>query len=131
MASELAERFMRTLQEMEQSGDVEPMVELFAEEAEASNLAHREPHRGREGARTFWQEYLSAFGEVRSTFNNVVESESAIVLEWRSEGRLPSGEPIHYSGVSILEAEGQQVRRFRTYYDSAAFIPMRASGEAG
>lgn len=127
MASEMAERFMQTLQQIEQSGDVEPMVALFAEASEASNLAHREPHRGQEGVRQFWQEYLSAFKEVRSTFHNTIEGESAFVLEWNSEGSLPSGEPIHYPGVSIVETEGEAVRRFRTYYDSAAFIPQRPS----
>jgi ketosteroid isomerase-like protein len=127
MASEMAERFMQTLQEIEQSGDVEPMVALFAEESEASNLAHSQPHRGKEGARKFWQEYLSAFKEIHSTFHNVIEGESAFVLEWTSEGSLPSGEPIHYPGVSIVETGGGEVRRFRTYYDSAAFLPQRAS----
>ncbi len=126
MVSETAERFMQVLQEAEQTKVLEALVGMFTEDAELTNLARIEPLRGRDGAHHFWQEYLSVFEQIRSKFINVIENEGAIVLEWISEGVLSNGEPLSYRGVSVLETFGEQVCRFRTYYDSAAFLPQGA-----
>jgi ketosteroid isomerase-like protein len=48
------------------------------------------------------------------------------VLEWISKGALSTSEDIRYQGVSILEMDGERIHRFRTYYDSAAFLPQGA-----
>lgn len=126
MASETAELFMQTLQQIEETGDVEPLVAMFTEDAELSNLAMTEPLQGRDGTRRFWQKYLSVFERIHSKFTNVVEGDSTIVLEWLSSG-VSAGEPINYQGISVLEMDNGQVRRFRTYYDSAVFLPQGAS----
>jgi ketosteroid isomerase-like protein len=126
MTSEIAERFMHTLQQIEATGDVEPLVVLFTEDAELSNLAMTEPLRGHDGARRFWQKYLSVFERIQSKFTNVVEGDRTAVLEWISEGALSTGESLNYRGVSILETDNGQVCRFRTYYDSAVFLPQGA-----
>ncbi|NEQ23776.1 MAG: nuclear transport factor 2 family protein [Microcoleus sp. SIO2G3] len=123
MASELAEKFMHTLQAIESSKDVEPLVALFASDAEVSNLLMTEPLTGQEGARQFWQKYLSVFDQIHSEFTHVAEGGHSIALEWTSTGTLISGEPIKYRGVSLIERHMGQVQRFRTYYDSAAFLP--------
>lgn len=130
MASEMAECFMQTLQQIEESKDVEPLVSLFAEDAELSNLAMTEPLRGVDGARRFWQKYLSVFDRIHSHFNHVTEGNNTAVLEWVSDGVLSDGEPIKYSGVSIVEVNQGKVQRFRTYYDSAAFLPEGAKQTA-
>lgn len=126
MASEMAERFMQTLQQIETTGDVEPLVALFAEDAELSNLAMEKPLQGREHIRHFWQNYLSVFDHIRSRFTHVTEGNNTAVLEWISEGALTSDEPLSYRGVSVLETQDGQVYRFRTYYDSAVFLPQGA-----
>jgi ketosteroid isomerase-like protein len=126
MTSEIAERFMHTLQQIEATGDVEPLVVLFTEDAELSNLAMTEPLQGHDGARHFWQKYLSVFERIQSKFTNVVEGDRTTVLEWISEGALSTGESLKYRGVSILETDNGQVCRFRTYYDSAVFLPQGA-----
>jgi ketosteroid isomerase-like protein len=122
MSGDVVRRFMEALQGAERTGEVGPLVELFAEDAELSRLGVAEPDRGREGASRFWRDYLGAFAHVRSTFGLIVEGEWAAALEWTSEGTLPGGRPIGYAGVSLLEFEGGRVRRFRTYYDTAAFV---------
>jgi len=126
MTSEIAERFMHTLQQIEATGDVEPLVVLFTEDVELSNLAMAEPLQGHDGARHFWQKYLSVFERIQSKFTNVVEGDRTTVLEWISEGALSTGESLKYRGVSILETDNGQVCRFRTYYDSAVFLPQGA-----
>lgn len=125
MTSEIASRFMQTLQQIEDTGDVEPLVAMFTEDAELSNLAMTEPLKGHDGARRFWQKYLSVFENIHSKFTNVIEGDGSAVLEWISSG-VSTGESIKYRGVSILETDNGQVHRFRTYYDSAVFLPQGA-----
>jgi hypothetical protein len=126
MARETAEQFMRALQEAERTRDVEPLVAMFTEDAELGNLAKKGPERGPDGARRFWKAYLEAFQRIESKFHHVTAGEAGAALEWVSEGTLATGDPISYRGVSVLETEGDKVRRFMTYYDSAAFLPEGA-----
>jgi ketosteroid isomerase-like protein len=131
MPSRATEEFMRTLQRIEQSRDVGPLVEMFADDAELASPERDATRRGRDGARTFWEEYLSAFSRVQSTFTRVREGDGFAVLEWVSDGALANNDPIRYPGVSILELEGDRVTRFSTYYDSAAFLPQGAKRAGG
>jgi limonene-1,2-epoxide hydrolase len=126
MQDKISSRFMQTLQQIEETRDVESLVALFADQAELTNLAMLEPLTGKEGARQFWQKYLSVFKQIHSDFTNVIESDSSIVLEWISKGTLSTSEAVQYRGVSILEISNNQVDRFRTYYDSAVFLPQGA-----
>ena len=127
MADARAERFMSALQQAESSHSVDPLVALFAADAELENPARSVRRNGTDGARAFWRDYLSAFDRIHSEFTHVIDDGGggdAATLEWRSDGRLAhSGEPISYRGVSIVEFAGDKVRRFVTYYDSATFVP--------
>ena len=119
----LAETFQRTLQQIEQSGDPAPLVDLFTDDAELLNLALTEPLRGREGAQRFWSNCLSVFGKIASKFHHNVETDGGAAFEWVSEGTLADGQPVNYRGISVIEKDGEKVSRFRTYYDSAVFLP--------
>ena len=123
MPSPIADTFMSALQQVELSHNVEPLVGLFADDAELRSPAREVTKTGPEGARQFWREYLSAFHDVRSEFTKVSEGDDFAILEWTGSGTLPNGEPIRYPGVSVLEFRDGKVNRFRTYYDSAAFLP--------
>lgn len=122
MASEIAEKFIKTLREIEETRRTESMTEMFTDDAEVSNLATIEPLRGRDGARQFWTAYLNAFDNIRSQFTRVIENDNQIALEWKSHGMLRDGSRVDYRGVSLLEIEGGRVRRFHAYYDSAVFL---------
>lgn len=124
MSSRQTETFIRALHDAERAGDPGPLVELFTEDATLDSGPQARRQRGRDGARSFWREYLGTFEGVHSDFTHVHETEDAAVLEWRSEGRLRrTGQPIEYRGVSVVEFDGERVKRFATYYDSAAFLP--------
>ena len=124
---QLAQTFMTTLQQAERTNDVGPLAVLFAADAQVGSTATKEPMTGPDGVRRFWLEYLSVFKSVRSTFVHTRVGEGAASLEWTSEGQLPTGTAINYQGVSLLEFDGSgKVKRFRTYYDSAAFLPEGA-----
>ena len=115
-----AQTFADALQGIEASGDPEALVALFAEDASVGNLAHVE--HGTDGARRFWARYLDQFDAVRSTFSRLVDADGQSFLVWTSEGTLKGGGPIAYSGVSVVDWDGDRVRHFETYYDSAAFV---------
>ena len=118
-----AHAFCKALQQFEQDGNLEPLARFFANNAQISSIALRQPLEGRAGVQTFWRDYLSVFQNVASTFRHVHGVADLAVLEWTSEGVLVTGEMINYQGVSILEFTGERISRFRTYYDSAAFLP--------
>jgi limonene-1,2-epoxide hydrolase len=128
----LAERFIDALRRTEEAHDPDPVAGMFTDGAELSNLARDEPRRGAAGARQFWADYLHAFRRVKSDFHAVREADGFAVLEWTSDAELAAGKRVTYRGVSILEAEGDRVGRFRTYYDTAALVaPPVAHGPAG
>ena len=122
-ADQLVKSFTDALQNAETTGDVKPLAELFANDAQLSSISLRKPHVGVQGAVEFWNQYLKIFKSIKSEFTHLHASGDLAALEWKSEGVLPSGLPISYLGVSILEFENGKIARFRTYYDSAAFLP--------
>lgn len=113
----LARTFMDALATLERERDLGPIVSLFADEAHVGNVVHEDAFLGAAGARHFWKAYRAQFGEVRSEFRNVVESDGCVVLEWSSRGTTAAGAPFEYSGVSVLEHDGARVRRFHAYFD--------------
>lgn len=122
--SNFAETFKSTLQQIERSRDPEALVALFGSEAELLNLALTEPMKGTEGARKFWTNYLTAFEKIQSTFLHTIDGDKTAVLEWVSEGVIAAtGQPFNYRGVSVVENDGEKATKFRSYYDSAVFLP--------
>ena len=123
MASSMADRFMQALQAAEKTGELDGLAELFSDQAELKRLTGAAPATGQGGARQFWQEYLGSFRRIRSEFTNVIECGRTVVLEWVSEAEPQTGPAFHYEGVSVLEVDQDRVQRFRTYYDTARFVP--------
>lgn len=127
----VAAEFMAALGEAETSGNLEHLVGLFDREAELVRLNHEHLSRGQAGAHIFWNTYLAQFGLIRSSFTHMTEGTNSVVLEWISEGTLSDQTPIRYRGVSVLEIEQDKIARFRTYYDSAAFVPLGSKVKEG
>jgi hypothetical protein len=125
----MAQTFADALQRTEETRDPEHLVRLFAEGCELHNLAIGDQNI--EGARHFWQTYLNQFDHIRSEFSHLIEQDDQAALVWTSEGALRGGHPIRYRGTSILEVEGDKVRRFETIYDSAAFVRPETTAAAG
>ena len=123
MVNHLLERFLAEIEKLETTGHSESLCKLFTDDAEVCSIAFEDVRNGTGAVASFWQEYIGHFKHVRSTFLHKHASGDLAVLEWRSEGELLDGTPIAYRGVTILECRGEQICRFRTYYDSAAFIP--------
>lgn len=130
MPMERAQRFVDALRKLEEHGDIEPLVALFTDDARVSNVALHRVFSGVEGARRFWTEYKGTLGQARSTFRNMIESGDRVALEWETQGIAHNGAAIAYEGVSILEWEGDRVRRFFAYFDPHALGLELAQGTA-
>src|SRR4051812_16877288 len=103
MPSHGVQRFMRALQEAERTRDPEPLVRLFTDDARLTSIPKVGEDVGQQGARAFWDTYLSTFSQIASRFTNVVEQGNTAALEWTAEGTLRSGTPVFYEGISIIE----------------------------
>lgn len=117
MPASFADRFTDALARLERDRDLDPLVSLFADRCEVGNVLVPDKFHGQEGARTFWTKYRDTFGEVKSTFHNRIEGDGRVALEWTTEGTTTGGKPFRYDGVSILEMEGEQIKRFHAYFD--------------
>ena len=117
MAMERAQRFVDALAKLEENGDVEPLLELFSDDAQVSNVASPRVFSGKDGARQFWTEYKGTLGQVKSTFRNMIESGDRVALEWESNGTAHNGAAVNYEGVSIIEWDGEHISRFYAYFD--------------
>jgi len=121
MATNRTEKFADALHALEDGGDLETFVALFADDVELHRPETRQELDGSAGARAFWEQYLGTFDEIRSDFSRVVDG-GVGVLEWTGTGRLRSGAPVTYAGVSILDFDDAGlVTRFATYFDTQAF----------
>ena len=117
---------MNALKALEADKNPDTLVALFTDDATLERLTHK-TYEGKADTETFWREYLEPFGDIATEFFNVTEDGDGAVLEWESEGSLGSGKAIHYRGVSSLSFDGDKVKSFRTYYDSAAFLTEGSS----
>ena len=131
MSEQLVQKFIEALGRLESAREVEPIAELFADNAEVGNVVSPEKFHGREGAREFWTKYRETFGEVKSTFRNQIVAENRAALEWNTKGTSTNeaeDAEINYDGVSILEIDNERITRFRAYFDAGA-LGRQISGE--
>lgn len=126
---ELTKHFIDALGRLHEGRDVEPLVELFSDDATLTKAGLPHQQRGADGARTFWTQYRDVFGDLSSDFSHTVTDDSIAYLEWSSTGTLRDGTDFSYDGVSVLEGDDQTITAFRTYYDTAAFLHAEKRGE--
>jgi hypothetical protein len=119
MSEQTAEKFIEALGNLEKSEDIETIVALFADDAEIGNVTLTNKLNGADGAKEFWTNYRKTFGEVSSEFTNKIHSENVSALEWTTVGTSANGSEINYDGVSILEFEGEKIKRFFAYFNPA------------
>jgi limonene-1,2-epoxide hydrolase len=119
MSQQIAEKFINALGDLESSRDVDTIAGLFAEDAALGNVVSVHNFRGEEGAREFWTVYRDSFGEVESTFRNIVITDGTVALEWNTKGTNGDGGEIDYNGVSVMEVENGRIGRFYAYFDPA------------
>ena len=118
-----AQQFADALNRLESDKDLDAFLAQFADDVELLRPEPGARETGLDGARRYWQAYLDQFDEIASRFSRVVDAERLGELEWVSEGRLSTGRPISYAGVSLLEVgDDSKITRFATYYDTVPFV---------
>lgn len=121
--------FVDALSTLEKDGDTDKIVACFADDAEVFALVDRRRHTGQDGVTSFWAEYRREFDKIESTFSNISVEGNLAVLEWTGKGTVAGDDAreISYDGCSILHFNDDgKITRFRTYYDSAAFVHVEA-----
>ena len=124
---DLTERFVNALGELHSDKNVEPLVELFSDDATLDKAGMPHGQKGKDGARVFWQQYREVFGEIEASFSHTVTDDGIAYLEWTSTGTLTDGSDFSYDGVSVLESHDDTIDAFRTYYDTAAFLEKQSA----
>ena len=116
MAQSNVQTFIDALHELEDNRQVDTLQKCFHSDAELSN-PNVKLGPGHDAPRRFWQSYRQNFESIHSEFRHVVANENAALLEWTSRGRTPEGNEFEYNGVSVLEFEGDRIKRFCAYFD--------------
>ncbi len=117
MSQEVAERFKEALWKLEEDRDVEALAEIHAEDCSVGNVAVPKTFEGHDGLREFWTNYRNTFDEMKSEFRSVFADDAGhAALEWTTNA-TEDGKNVSYGGVSILEIEGDKVKRFMAYFD--------------
>ena len=117
MSEEVAKKFIEALRALEETKDAGPLAALYTEDAAAGNLIAPDQFHGSDGAHAFWTEYRGTFETAKSAFRNVITGDGSVALEWTTEGTGSDGQPFAYSGVTILEIEGDHIKRSSAYFD--------------
>ena len=124
MSQQVAEQFVEALWKLEEDEDVDALVQIHTEDCEVGNVSVPRTFTGHDGLREFWTGYRATFGEMKSEFRNVFADDAGhAALEWTTNG-TSDGNEVSYDGVSILEIEGDKVRRFMAYFDSRQLSPQ-------
>lgn len=118
----LAQQFVAALDNLHRNREVEPIADLFTDDATLSKVGMPHQEHGKQGARAFWQQYRDVFGSIDASFRHTASGDGIAFLEWTSEGTLSDGTDFRYDGVSVLEAQGETIDAFRTCYDTAAVL---------
>lgn len=127
-SSELADRFIAALSDLESARSIQPIIDLFADNAVLYNPIDIDGMRGSRAVRAFWQNYIDTFADVKTQFNRRVLQDGLIVLEWLSSGHLANSKlAIQYAGVTILQHDGNKIQKFNTYYDTARLSQISSS----
>ena len=120
MSEQIANQFIEALRTLEDTRDAEPLAALYTETAAVGNVIAPDHFHGPDGARTFWTEYRGTFDKVHSEFRSVIASDGRAALEWTTTGTSFAGAALSYSGVTILDIDGDKVTRSAAYFDPSA-----------
>jgi len=119
---EFAQTFIVALDVLEREREVHEIVRLFSPMARITTAATRRTGvelTGEVGARQFWREYRSCFGEVHTEFNEVTTNDRCAGLFWTTRGTRPDGKPVEYSGATLIAYEDDGlIIEFDSFHDT-------------
>lgn len=123
---ETVDRFLDALGRLEEHEEIDPLVELVADDVRIDTATATDGPQGRDGARTLWQQDRELFAQVRSAFRNQVVDGDVAILEWQRTAEGPDGTDLSHPGVTVLEVQDDRIARLAVYFD-AALLHVRRS----
>jgi ketosteroid isomerase-like protein len=123
----VVDRYRSALHAVEERGDTEWMVALFASDATlASPLIRAEEGEG--SASHFWAEYHRVFATIVTQIDRVSDASGTATLQWTSRGRHATGPEVTFSGVTVLEYRDDRITRLQSFFDPAVLEPASVGG---
>jgi steroid delta-isomerase-like uncharacterized protein len=102
------------------SGSAEGAAAVYTEDGVYEDIPFGETVQGRAAIAEYWQAYFEEAQEGALTIESAVAIPGGFVVQWRDEfTHAPTGAPVSYRGISILEVADGQVARETAYYDQA------------
>ena len=114
--------------------DFDRFVGMFTDDAEIVIVGAGETLRGREGALQFAQMWAGGFPDGRVQIDRVIADGDTTAVEFTGRGthtgtlagptgEIPAtGRQVTLQLCDVHELEGGKIRRFRTYFDTAALL---------
>jgi ketosteroid isomerase-like protein len=127
--SPTVQRFIDALHTLEAGGDTQPLTGLVAASAEVLSIDGFGPRHGPDGMSELFTQYHEQFDHVETTFTRMTDNDTGATLEWSSDAVLLGGNPVAYTGITILDYTDGQITRFRTIYDSSALLRPAAGAQ--
>lgn len=129
--SDTARSFVAALHELEQSGDTTPISELLTADAAVLSIDGAGQRTGPAGISELFTTYRAQFDRVSTTFTQVTESDRSAALEWRTTATGLDGRSLEYTGITVIDIDGDAISGFRTCYDSAALLRGEPAPQEG
>lgn len=104
-AADTARRWAETWQRCWEAGEVEPIVELYADDAHFDGHPFRDAYHGREGVRTYVTDAFGDESEVRAWFGEPIATGDRAAVQWWAALR-EAGEEVTLVGTSLLRFDG-------------------------
>ena len=106
---------IRIYEDMWNKGDLAVASEIFARP---------------EGVQRFMSEFLKAFPDLHHTVEELIAEGDRVVARFSAQGThngrwknfAPSGNPIHYTGVTIAQIEGEKIVAHHTWWEAMEVV---------
>lgn len=101
------------------------LVEYFTDDAYIQPVM-KDPYEGREGIRRMFGLWAN-FGNVETPLRNIAGDDRVVFTEWLDQSDF-GGKHYAVPCVGVFEFEGDKIKAWRLYYDSAAEVSSELSG---
>jgi steroid delta-isomerase-like uncharacterized protein len=130
MADQDNVRVVREVFEAWNAHDAERFVKLLDASTVWSSDAFPAPFKGHEGARQFFQVYVSAFPDLHLDIEDIIADNDRVVVRWRSGGAhrgdlgglKPTNRRSELQGCTVSEVKGGKIHRAWVYFDNATML---------
>lgn len=110
--------------------DLHAYIKRLDASASVESDAFPAPFRGHEGARQFFQVYLTAFPDLRLDVEQLLGAGGFVTARWRATGThrgplmgiAPSGQKVELHGCTVFEVKDARAARSWVYFDNARLM---------